>query len=29
MTKQLDKVGSEIILSEMKRYRGDLEALRK
>lgn len=29
MTKQLDKVGSEIILSEMKRYRSDLEALRK
>ncbi len=29
MNKQLDKVGSEIILNEMKRYRSDLEALRK
>jgi len=29
LTNQLDKVGSDIILTEMKRYRGDLEALRK
>ena len=29
LNKQLDKVGTDIILGEMKRYRMDLEALRK
>lgn len=29
LTRQLDKVGSEIILTEMKRYRKDLESLRR
>lgn len=29
LTKQMDKMGSDIILTEMKRYRSDLEAIRK
>lgn len=29
LTKQMDKIGSNIILTEMKRYRSDLEAMRK
>lgn len=29
LTKQMDKIGSDIILSEMKRYQSDLEAMRK